>query len=79
MIKVLITDDHPIVRIGIKQILEDDKSIGLVHEAGNGKELFDKMRMQRYDVILLDISLPGRSGLGQRVPPIPRDCDGRLL
>ncbi len=63
MIKVLITDDHPIVRIGIKQILEDDKSIGLVHEAGNGKELFEKMRMQRYNVILLDISLPGRSGL----------------
>lgn len=63
MIKVLITDDHPVVRRGIRQILEDEDRIGLIHEAGNGKELFDKMREQEYDVILLDISLPGRSGL----------------
>lgn len=63
MIKVLITDDHPIVRIGLRQILEDDPKIGLVHEAGNGKELFEKMSKQRYDVILLDISLPGEAVL----------------
>jgi DNA-binding NarL/FixJ family response regulator len=63
MIKVLITDDHPVVRRGIRQILEDDDNISLIHEAGNGKELFDRMKEQEYDVILLDISLPGRSGL----------------
>lgn len=63
MIKVLITDDHPVVRRGIRQILEDDERIGLIHEAGNGKELFDRLKEQLYDVILLDISLPGRSGL----------------
>jgi two-component system, NarL family, invasion response regulator UvrY len=63
MINVLITDDHPVVRRGIRQILEDDERIGLVHEAGDGKELFDRLNEQIYDVILLDISLPGRSGL----------------
>ena len=63
MIKVLITDDHPVVRRGIRQILEDDERIGLVHEAGDAKELFDRLNMLIYDVILLDISLPGRSGL----------------
>ena len=63
MIKVLITDDHPVVRRGIRQILEDEDRIGLVHEAGNSKELFKKLREQEYDVILLDISMPGRSGL----------------
>ncbi|MGC1391847.1 MAG: response regulator transcription factor [Bacteroidales bacterium] len=63
MINVLIIDDHPVVRRGIRQILEDDERIGLVHEAGDGKELFDKLNNQIYDVILLDISLPGRSGL----------------
>jgi two-component system invasion response regulator UvrY len=63
MIKVLITDDHPVVRLGLRQIMEDDMRIGLVDEAGNGKELFEKMSKQSYDVILLDISLPGRSGL----------------
>jgi len=60
---VLITDDHPVVRRGIRQILEDDERIGLVLEAGDGKELFDRLNKQIFDVILLDISLPGRSGL----------------
>jgi DNA-binding NarL/FixJ family response regulator len=63
MIKVLITDDHPVVRRGIRQILEDDDRISLVQEAGNGKELFERLKEQLFDVILLDISLPGRSGL----------------
>lgn len=63
MIKVLITDDHPVVRRGIRQILEDDDRISLIHEAGNGKELIERLKEQIYDVILLDISLPGRSGL----------------
>jgi two-component system invasion response regulator UvrY len=63
MIRVLITDDHPVVRRGIRQILEDDERINLIHEASDGKELLEKMMDQEYDVILLDISLPGRSGL----------------
>lgn len=63
MIRVLITDDHPVVRRGIKQILEDDERIILIHEASDGKELLEKMAGQEYDVVLLDISLPGRSGI----------------
>lgn len=63
MIRILITDDHPVVRRGIRQILEDDDKIDLIHEASNGQELIEKMMNQEYDVILLDISLPGRSGL----------------
>jgi two-component system invasion response regulator UvrY len=65
MIKILITDDHPIVRQGIRQILEDDKFLrfGLIEEAVNGKELLEKIKTTVFDVILLDISLPGRGGL----------------
>jgi two-component system, NarL family, invasion response regulator UvrY len=63
MIRILITDDHPVVRRGLRQILEDDERIGLIHEACNGKELIDRIKDQEYDVVLLDISLPGRSGL----------------
>ena len=63
MIRVLITDDHPVVRRGLRQILEDNELIGLIDEAGDGKELCQKMMENDYDVILLDISLPGRSGL----------------
>jgi two-component system, NarL family, invasion response regulator UvrY len=63
MIRVLITDDHPVVRRGIRQILEDDERIILIDEASDGKELLKKIDSQEYDVILLDISLPGRSGI----------------
>ncbi len=65
MIKVLITDDHPIVRQGIRQILADDmeQRFGLIEEAGNGNELLEKIGKTDFNVILLDISLPGRNGL----------------
>lgn len=65
MISILITDDHPIVRKGIRQLLEDDleERFGNIDEAGNGKELLDKLQSSDFDVVLLDISLPGRSGL----------------
>jgi DNA-binding NarL/FixJ family response regulator len=65
MISILITDDHPIVRRGIRQLLEDDPNerFGLIEEAGSGKEMFEKLQVQRFNVALLDVSLPGRSGL----------------
>jgi two-component system, NarL family, invasion response regulator UvrY len=65
MIKVLIIDDHPIVRKGLRQLLEDDGNdrFGMIEEAGNGKEMFEKLVSENYDIILLDISLPGRNGL----------------
>jgi len=65
MINVLITDDHPIVRQGLRELLEDDqdKRFGLIEEAGNGKEMFEKLSSFDFDVVLLDISMPGRNGL----------------
>jgi len=65
MITILITDDHPIVRKGIRQLLEDDpdERFGSIEEAGSGKEMFEKLQVQHFDLVLLDISLPGRSGL----------------
>ena len=63
MIKVIITDDHPIVRQGIKQVLEDCSDIKVMDEAREGNELIKKIIENDYDVILLDISLPGRNGL----------------
>ncbi|MBK7628143.1 MAG: response regulator transcription factor [Bacteroidales bacterium] len=65
MIRILITDDHPVVRRGIRQLLEDDKEerFGKIEEAGSGKELLEKLNLSDFDVVLLDISLPGRSGL----------------
>jgi len=65
MIRVIITDDHPVVRQGIRQILEDDRDqrFGVIDEASDSAGLLEKILHNEYDVILLDISLPGRSGL----------------
>lgn len=60
---ILITDDHPVVRRGLRQILEDESRFRSIDEAGNGEELCKRMSEKKYDVVLLDISMPGRSGL----------------
>ena len=60
-VKILIADDHPIVREGYKKILMDTPDMQVVDEAGNGQEVLNLVRKKDYDLILLDISMPGRS------------------
>lgn len=61
--KVLIADDHPVVRHGLKQILAADPDMTVVGEAKNGNEVLDLARRLEWDVAVLDYSMPGRSGL----------------
>ncbi|MCK4799058.1 MAG: response regulator transcription factor [Spirochaetes bacterium] len=63
MIKVIIADDHPVVRKGLKQILEESHHIVVEDEVSNGQELLEKLHTKNFDIVLLDISMPGRSGL----------------
>lgn len=63
MIKILIADDHAIVRRGLKQILTETADMVVAGEAHNGQELLEKMRSDQWDVVVLDISMPGRGGL----------------
>lgn len=63
MINILIADDHPIVRRGLKQIIQDEKDMKVVFEASNSDEVLDGLKIQVVDVLLLDISMPGKSGL----------------
>ncbi len=63
MIKILIADDHAIVREGLKQIISETPDMAVVAEASNGEDVLEKVSANKYDVILLDISMPGRSGL----------------
>lgn len=62
-IKVLIADDHSVVRRGVLQILADDPEISLIEEAGSGRQALKALREQDYDLLLLDISMPDGSGL----------------
>ena len=63
MIRVIVADDHEVVRRGLKQILLDTKDITVSGEAGNGHELLAKISEKEHDLILLDISMPGPNGL----------------
>ncbi len=63
MIKVLIADDHTIVREGLKQILSEPSDIVVVDEAKDGQEVLSKVWEKDFDVVVLDITMPGQSGL----------------
>ena len=61
--KILIVDDHAVVRRGLQQIVLDEYEDIVFGEATNGQEALDALSEQNWDVIVLDISMPGRSGL----------------
>lgn len=63
MIEILIADDHAIVRRGLKQILAETQDIVVAGEATNGRETLDLVHQRDWDVLVLDITMPGRSGL----------------
>jgi two-component system, NarL family, invasion response regulator UvrY len=63
MIKVLIVDDHEIIREGLKKILKDETDLVVVGEAQNGEEAMQLLKSIDCDIVLLDMNMPGRSGL----------------
>jgi two-component system invasion response regulator UvrY len=63
MIRILISDENAIVREGLKHIIAQTDDMTVSGEAGNGLCLLDKLRQQRFDVLLLDIGLPEKNGL----------------
>ncbi|MEE8383228.1 MAG: response regulator transcription factor [Thermodesulfobacteriota bacterium] len=63
MIKLLIADDHAVVREGLKQIVSETNDMVIVGEVSNGQEVLEEVWRSECDVVLLDISMPGRSGV----------------
>ena len=63
MIRVLLADDHAIVRTGLREILESTTDIEVAAEAANGAEALNAVRGGEFDVAVLDLSMPGRSGI----------------
>jgi two-component system invasion response regulator UvrY len=62
MIRALIADDHAVVRQGLRQILQETSDMQVTGEASTGPEALDRARGDSYDVVVLDITMPGRSG-----------------
>jgi DNA-binding NarL/FixJ family response regulator len=61
--RILIADDHPIFRAGLKEALAKESDVDFVGEADNGQKALDLARKQRWDVVVLDITMPGKEGL----------------
>ena len=61
--RVLIADDHPIFRAGLKEALAKERDVDFVGEADNGHTALELARKQRWDIVLLDITMPGKGGL----------------
>ncbi|HYT59861.1 MAG TPA: response regulator transcription factor [Haliangiales bacterium] len=61
--RILIADDHAVVRRGLKQILADEFKKAAFGEVGNAREALERVRKENWDAVVLDITMPGRSGL----------------
>jgi DNA-binding NarL/FixJ family response regulator len=62
MIRIIIADDHPVVREGLKQIISQSKEMTVVDEALDGSEVLEKLDKVECDVLMLDFEMPGRDG-----------------
>ena len=63
MVRVLIADDHALIRSGLMQLLQEDRAVREIGEAATGEQTLDRLRESRWDLLLLDINMPDRSGL----------------
>lgn len=63
MIRVLVADDHTIVRKGLKQLIAEHPDMEVTGEARNGPEVLSEVMERDYDMVLLDLSMPGRGGI----------------
>lgn len=63
MINIIIVDDHAVVRKGVIQMIADNLNFYQIDEASSGNELLEKVKTNKYDIVILDISMPGKDGL----------------
>jgi DNA-binding NarL/FixJ family response regulator len=62
-IKIILADDHPVYRDGLKQMLASDPELDLIHETGNGRDALEQARRLKADILLLDVNMPQMSGV----------------
>lgn len=78
-IRVILADDHPVVRTGIRTLLQQADDIIVVAETGNGREVFDLVEKLAPDVLLLDMEMPGFSGVEVAMRLKQQDAKVRVL
>ena len=78
MIKILVVDDHDLVRTGIVRLLNDVKDFKVIAEVGSGEEAIDFCRKNTPDIVLMDVTMPGIGGL-EATKKVVRVCDGTKI
>lgn len=62
-VKILIVDDHPMIRLGIRSILNNVEHLNVADEANNGREALEKLAKDTFDLVIMDIKMPEMSGI----------------
>jgi DNA-binding NarL/FixJ family response regulator len=78
-LKLLIVDDHPMVRLGIKSLLEGVKEVALVDEAVDGEDALQKYNTKSYDIIIMDIKMPNKDGIETTKEIIKKNPYARII
>lgn len=79
MVKILIADDHALVRAGYRQFLERDSTENFIGEADSGQETLRRLRLDHWDLLLLDIQMPGGNGIDVLRTVVPQHPDMPVL
>lgn len=78
-IKILIVDDHPMIRHGIKSLLSDTERLKVTGEAGDGAEAIEKVNSEHFDLVIMDIKMPEMSGIDATEQIIKAHPDIKIL
>jgi DNA-binding NarL/FixJ family response regulator len=78
-IRILIVDDHPLLRQGIASLIADEPDMTLVAEAANGQEAIQQFRTHRPDITLMDLQLPEMNGLDAMIAVLGEFPDARII
>lgn len=79
MIKILLTDDHALVRMGIKRLLEDSEQVEIIGEAESGEASMKMVQELKPDVILMDVNMPGIGGIEASRRILQRDPTQKII
>ena len=78
-IRVIIADDHSMVREGLKQLIELEDNIEVIDQAGNGEEAINKALEKKPDVILMDINMPVLNGIEAAKKLKEKNCSSKII
>ncbi len=79
MINILLTDDHALVRTGIRRLLEDSDQIKIIAEAESGEECLEMYASLKPDIILMDVNMPGMGGVEASRRILQRDASQKII